>query len=85
MTFTNKSLKRSLYFEKLEKGNYADFPPLHKKSSNDPSIYAHFIHNLQIDFTNRFTDIRRKEDDLKLFAQPFSKDADIVSTEIKWS
>ena len=81
MTFINKSLRRSLYFEKLEKGNYADFPPLYKQLSSEPSIYAHFIRDLHVGFTNRFIDILRKEDNLKLFTQPFSRDADIVSTE----
>ena len=76
-----KPLKRSLIFEKLEKGNYTDFPQLCKQSSNDPFIYLHFIRDLQVDFTNRFADIRSKEDNLKLFTQPLSTDADTVSTE----
>ena len=48
---------------------------------NDPSIYIHFIQDLQFEVANRFADIWSKEDDLKLFMQPFSADAETVSTE----
>ena len=48
---------------------------------NDPAIYILFIQDLQVEFANWFADIWSKEDDLKLFMQPFITDAQTVSTE----
>jgi hypothetical protein len=72
-----------LWNTQLNQGNLAHFPTLQEQQPADMTIYATFIADLQVQFTDRFQDMRGQRENFKLFASPFEVEVEEAPEELQ--
>ena len=72
-----------LWKTQLDQGNLAHFPTLQEQQPADVSMYATFIGDLQVQFNDRFQDMRCQRENFKLFASPFDVEVEAAPEELQ--